>query len=130
MSMVRFATLCVRCSARSEEYTSWPECRDCQEHICPKCDIESERTGDEWNLTLCVECRALQPRPVTIPKLTFVDISLFGNKDHSYLGCWKVVPKKSWELQRHADGRWSFYSDGNYVSLVDGHIEGTLRRLP
>ena len=58
MSMVMFATLCDRCTKRSEEYTSWPTCKDCGEHICESCDIASERTQDERNETLCFECRA------------------------------------------------------------------------
>lgn len=57
MSMVRFATLCDKCGARSEEYTSWPSCKDCQTHVCPDCDIDSERTEDENHKTLCLRCR-------------------------------------------------------------------------
>jgi len=58
MSMVMFATLCDRCKKRSEEYTEWPSCKDCEEHICPDCDIATERTEDERHKTLCVDCRA------------------------------------------------------------------------
>lgn len=54
--MVRFATLCDRCKARSEEYTEWPSCKECMEHICPKCDVPNERTEDERNETLCKQC--------------------------------------------------------------------------
>jgi hypothetical protein len=57
MSMVRFATKCDKCGRRSEEYTSWPSCKDCGEDICPDCDIDSERTEDESNKTLCLDCR-------------------------------------------------------------------------
>lgn len=57
MSMVRFATLCDKCGARSEEYSSWPWCKDCMRDICPACDIESERTDDESHKTLCLDCR-------------------------------------------------------------------------
>jgi len=36
MTMVMFATRCDTpdCGKRSEEYTSWPTCRDCHEHAC------------------------------------------------------------------------------------------------
>jgi hypothetical protein len=60
--MVMFATLCDRCRARSGEYESWPTCKDCGEHICPECDIETERTEDEADKTLCVECRIERSR--------------------------------------------------------------------
>ncbi len=45
MTAVRFASLCdiplplgssgVICRARSEEYGSWPLCRNCGAHVCP-----------------------------------------------------------------------------------------------
>lgn len=57
MSMVRFATLCDKCKARSAEYESWPTCKDCGEDVCPNCDIASERTEDERHKTLCLDCR-------------------------------------------------------------------------
>lgn len=60
MSMVRFATLCDKCGRRSEEYSAWPSCKDCMEDACPDCDIESERSGDERNHTLCHDCRELR----------------------------------------------------------------------
>lgn len=56
MSMVRFATLCDKCKWKSEEYTSWPSCKDCLEDICPYCDIPEARTEDERGQTLCKEC--------------------------------------------------------------------------
>jgi hypothetical protein len=37
MVMVRFATKCDRCGKRSEEYTSWPSCRECLNDTCPDC---------------------------------------------------------------------------------------------
>lgn len=56
MSMVRFATLCDRCGARSEEYSAFPTCCDCLLDICPACDRPSDRTEDERNLTWCRHC--------------------------------------------------------------------------
>lgn len=54
MAMVRFATLCDRCKSRSEEYTAWPECKICMEHICPNCDLEHQRVDNEGvKTTLC-----------------------------------------------------------------------------
>lgn len=47
MSMVRFATLCDKCGARSEEYTAWPHCRACHADLCPECQQPgSLREGD------------------------------------------------------------------------------------
>lgn len=54
--MVKFATLCDKCARRSEEYSSWPLCIGCLEHICSDCDCPSERTEDERNETLCQGC--------------------------------------------------------------------------
>lgn len=58
--VVKFATLCDKCKKRSEEYTSFPSCKDCQQDICPDCDIKSERSEDEKNLTLCHDCRLVR----------------------------------------------------------------------
>ena len=59
MSMTRFATICdaPKCTARSEEYTSWPVCRGCMGNICPAHTtdgslIESER----GNTVVCLAC--------------------------------------------------------------------------
>lgn len=57
MSMVRFASICDKCHSRSDEYTEWPSCKDCGEHVCVLCDIDSERTEDERHKTLCMDCR-------------------------------------------------------------------------
>jgi hypothetical protein len=54
--MVKFATLCDRCGARSEEYSAWPHCADCFEDICPNCDRPEKRTEDERGLTQCYGC--------------------------------------------------------------------------
>lgn len=55
MSMIKFATLCDKCEARSEEYTTWPTCRECMDDVCPKCS--SEPTEDERHQALCHECK-------------------------------------------------------------------------
>lgn len=53
---VRFVIICDKCRKRSEEYGRFPTCKDCQEHVCPNCDVPTERTEDERGLTLCTEC--------------------------------------------------------------------------
>ncbi len=55
MSMVRFATNCDVCGSRSEEYGSWPICRECGCHICPKCEV-SGCHDDEGGSTWCKTC--------------------------------------------------------------------------
>lgn len=55
---VKFAALCDKCERRSEEYSTWPTCRECGEHVCPQCDVDNERTEDERDETLCLECHA------------------------------------------------------------------------
>lgn len=62
VSMVRFAMLCDKCGARSGEYESWPTCKDCGEDTCSDCDVDSERTEDEANKTLCLNCRIERSR--------------------------------------------------------------------
>lgn len=62
--LVRFAVICDKCKKRSEEYGGFPTCKECQEHICPDCDIPSERTEDERDLTLCKGCAAEIDRPI------------------------------------------------------------------
>lgn len=39
MVLVKFASLCDRCGARSEEYTEWPTCAD-HGHLCKECGGE------------------------------------------------------------------------------------------
>ena len=50
---VKFATICV-CGKRSEEYTSWAECVDCGDYICPDCQ-EPDTFDAEANHALCRE---------------------------------------------------------------------------
>lgn len=54
--MVRFATLCDTCKARSEEYSSWPSCQECQLDVCPKCYVSGSWTEDERHEALCLHC--------------------------------------------------------------------------
>lgn len=59
MTMVRFATACNLCGKRSEEYTAWPTCRDCDAHVCPDCAApDSPVTGDgeRQDAVTCVPC--------------------------------------------------------------------------
>lgn len=55
MSMVRYATKCDRCGSRSPEYTAWPTCRDCQDHVCPLCSTKPSQ--DEHNQADCDRCK-------------------------------------------------------------------------
>lgn len=57
MSTVMFATRCDHCEEKSEEYTWWPQCRECLADTCFDCDIESQR-DEETNRTLCRDCAA------------------------------------------------------------------------
>jgi hypothetical protein len=56
VSIVRFATLCDLCKARSEEYTSWPTCQECERYVCKACQVPGSDTEDERNQALCKEC--------------------------------------------------------------------------
>lgn len=56
MSIVRFATLCDHCGRRSEEYSSWPSCRECLEDVCPSCSTNPSE--DENNWASCFRCIA------------------------------------------------------------------------
>jgi hypothetical protein len=78
MATVRYATLCEMCGRRSDEYTEWPECRDCSMHLCPTCAVpgssqEEDRTtggGEagpevsyEVTTVLCADCARNHPDP-------------------------------------------------------------------
>lgn len=61
--MVRFATTCDRCTARSEEYTAWPSCRECLDDICDACAQAGtlhEGDGEGPDTVLCAACAALE----------------------------------------------------------------------
>ncbi len=47
MSMVMFASRCDNCGARSEEYTEWPRCRCCENHICPACRVRGSEQDED-----------------------------------------------------------------------------------
>jgi hypothetical protein len=56
---VRFATLCDTCGARSEEYTTWPSCLECQQDCCPDCYKPGSKTDadvDAPERCLCLTC--------------------------------------------------------------------------
>lgn len=57
--IVKFATTCDNCAARSDEYTAWPSCRECAEYTCPACRVvgsETEADVDEPETCLCKAC--------------------------------------------------------------------------
>lgn len=59
--MVRFATTCDRCEARSEEYTAWPSCRECLADICYDCAEHGsllEADLDQPEKVTCRQCAA------------------------------------------------------------------------
>ncbi len=59
--MVRFATTCDRCKARSDEYTAWPSCRECGDDICPGCAVDGTLDygdGERGDRVLCRQCAA------------------------------------------------------------------------
>lgn len=60
MAIVRFATVCDKCGARSIEYSHYPICRDCGDDVCSACDVPSARvTQDDWrsqDRTTCCDC--------------------------------------------------------------------------
>ena len=57
--MVMFATTCDACGVRSEEYTGWPTCRECQEDFCPAHQAPGtfvDADVDQPETCLCVAC--------------------------------------------------------------------------
>lgn len=60
MTLVRFASLCDKCAVRSEEYTAWPTCRECGDHVCPRCYevwTYTSSDGDGPDTCLCKRCQ-------------------------------------------------------------------------
>ena len=60
--MIRFATLCdiPNCLKRSEEYTTWPTCIDCERDFCPAhgiITIEADLNQPEKGF--CYDCQVL-----------------------------------------------------------------------
>jgi hypothetical protein len=62
MSMVPFATICdhERCDRRSDEYTRWPECRECMDEFCPFHQYPGSVKQDDYGrqTCLCLTCAA------------------------------------------------------------------------
>lgn len=59
MAMVCFATKCDQCGQRSEEYTAWPSCSNCQDDICPACMAPGTLDpgdGERSDRCLCLIC--------------------------------------------------------------------------
>jgi hypothetical protein len=52
MSHVRFATTCDVCGKRSEEYATWPYCRECGIDLCPE-HRNHDFSDPETGRTLC-----------------------------------------------------------------------------
>ncbi len=68
--IVRYASLCDICGKRSEEYTHWPNCRECDRDICPGCvlpgsvqEVDRDWEGEEgieaihYETVMCVACQ-------------------------------------------------------------------------
>lgn len=67
--MVRFATTCDRCQARSDEYTAWPSCRECLDDICPDCAAPGtlvETDGEGPDRVTCRTCHAERPGDIAL----------------------------------------------------------------
>ena len=59
--MVRFATKCDTCGARSEEYTAWPTCRECDNDACPDCSEPGTMIEDDGRQTvICRSCSNIE----------------------------------------------------------------------
>jgi hypothetical protein len=56
MSLVKFATLCDKCEKRSPEYSAWPSCRMCMDHICTSCASPGTASEDEEHAVTCKDC--------------------------------------------------------------------------
>ena len=58
--LIKFGSLCDvdACIARSPEYTEWPRCRDCGNHVCPIHQHPGSAGGGDGELDtcLCVTC--------------------------------------------------------------------------
>lgn len=64
--MVRFATTCDRCTARSEEYSAWPSCRECMDDICPDCAEPGSLMEADLDCPAKVTCRACAAMDVEV----------------------------------------------------------------
>lgn len=64
--MVRFASTCDRCQARSDEYTAWPHCTACMDDICYGCAVPGTLTEADLECPETVLCRACQEAEAVI----------------------------------------------------------------
>ena len=66
--LVRFATICDLCNARSAEYKQWPSCEVCIRDVCPSC-----RHKDCAGVDDPVICNRCDPkhRPVRVHVLLY-----------------------------------------------------------
>ena len=56
MSKVRFAVICAICGKRSEPWTEWKTCRECNETICDE-HIVPGSEDEETGRAICTDCR-------------------------------------------------------------------------
>ena len=66
--IVRFATTCDMCGARSEEYTAHPSCRECLRDICRLCaepDTLIETDGGQPETVKCPDCVGYERKMLT-----------------------------------------------------------------
>ena len=58
MGLVRFASICDHCGTRSQEYEAWPTCMECNDDVCPACEVLGQY-DEESNTTFCKRCGVL-----------------------------------------------------------------------
>lgn len=60
--LTRFADLCDGCGDRSEEYTTWPTCRECGVSVCPDCSSPHTLESDDGRESvICRPCTVRDP---------------------------------------------------------------------
>lgn len=108
--MVKFANLCDLCGQRSEEYSRWPMCEDCDSDVCPKCVAEAicDWDYDQTALVRCVNCTPPLTKADALGKLNRARGAI---SDGSRQAAWKTL-YAAWE---------SFVSD-----LTDDEINDIL----
>lgn len=65
--LVRFATICDLCNARSAEYEQWPSCEVCIRDVCPSC---RHKDCAEGGPVICNRCDP-KDRPVRVHVLQY-----------------------------------------------------------
>jgi hypothetical protein len=58
--IVRFASVCDACQARSPEYTAWASCRECGADVCPACAAPGTLIEADLDAPETVVCRPCQ----------------------------------------------------------------------